>query len=189
MARHSDPRGRFGIHYERNSIYDGIQSELTRTVGQYVHWLVFDPAASEEDSIYSVASSRKFGRQWARAIPIPVFGAFIYQGSSVHNDRGFYNTDTLLVSCVADKLTDVIPDVVTDPDKHISDRIAYRGRLFTPNTVSLLGLLQDQYTVISLECQQLNPEESVNDEQFTENQQPYHVIHSEDDEHVSDMSQ
>lgn len=188
MARHSDARGRFDTVFEQESMFDGISSELQRTVGQQVDWLIFDEANSEKDAIYSVASDKEIGRKWKRKHRIDVFGAFIYQGASGHNNRGFYNTDTLLVSVSADQLIRTMPDVVTSPDKHILDRIAYRGQLFVPNTVRLLGLLHNHHTVISVESRQVNAEESVNDEQYTENKQPYHVIGSEDDVLTSDMT-
>lgn len=187
MTRYSDARGRFDTSYERASIYDGIQSELQRTVGQTVDWLVFDEADSERDSIYAVAATET-GRQWKRRVRINAFGAFIYQGSSGHNNRGFYNTDTLLVSCTADQIMKTMPDIVTEPDQHVLDRIAYRGKLFVPTTISLLGLLQDFHTVISVEARQINPEEAVNDEQFTANQNPYHVIGSEDDPYITQFT-
>jgi hypothetical protein len=187
MARHSDPRGRFDIAYERASIYDGISTELQHTVGQVVKWLIFDPAQSEKDSIYAVASQTG-GRKWKRAVSIPAFGAFVYQGASEHNVRGFYNTDLLRASFAADEIIRAIPDIVTDPDQHILDRIAYRGRLFVPRILNLRGLIQDQYTVITVEGNQVNPEESVNDHIFTENQEPYSIIRSQDDEYVSDFT-
>ena len=188
MARHSDPRGRFDIPYEHASIFDGIQTELQQSVGQFVDWLIFDEANSEQDPIYSVSSHIEGGRHWKSKHSIPVFGAFIYQGSSGHNTRGFYNTDTLLISVGANKLITAMPDVVSEPDNHILDRIAYRGKLFLPHTINLMGLLQDHHTVISIESRQVNPDEAVNDSQFTANQNPYHIIGSQNDAHVAEMT-
>ena len=187
MARHSDPQGRFSIDYEQAAIYEGIESELRQTVGQFVDWMIFDSSQSEQDPIYDV-SSIGVGRHWKRTVRIPAFGAFIRQGSSTINDRGFYNTDTLRVSMAADKLIREIPDIVSQPDRHIRDRIAYRGNLFVPNTMFLMGLLGDRHTVISVDASQVNPDESVNDKQFVANQHPYNIITSADDEHVSHFS-
>ena len=184
MARHSDVRGVFDIAYERDSIFDGIQSELQKPVGQIIDWLIFAESESEQDSIYAVAS-KPTGRQWQRKVTVPVFGAFIYQGTSGHNPRGFYNTDTLLVSASQEQLVREMPDIITTPDNHILDRVAYRGKLFIPHTISLLGMLANEHTIISIECRQVNPEETVNDEQFVANQNPYHVIGSEDDQYVT----
>ena len=187
MARHSDPQGRFRIDYERSAIFTGIESELQKTVGQYVDWLVFDSAESERDPIYDVASVGG-GRRWKRSIRVPAFGAFIYQGTSPLNERGLYNTDILRASFAADKLLQALPDLISQPDRHIRDRISYRGELFVPTTMMLRGLLQNHYTVITVDAAQVNPEENVNDEQFTQNQQEYNVVTAEDDSYVTDFT-
>lgn len=187
MARHSNPQGRFRLDYERASIYSGIDAELHKTVGQYIDWMVFDSATSELDSIYDVASVGG-GRRWKRAMRIPAFSAVIYQGSSPMNDRGLYNTDILRVSFAADKLLSVLPDIVSQPDRHIRDRIAYRGALFAPVTMGLHGLVGDHYTVITVDGTQVNPDESVNDEQFTDNQHPYNIVTEDDDVYTSEFA-
>jgi hypothetical protein len=187
MARHSDPQGRFSIDYEHAAIYEGIETELQKTVGQFVDWLIFDPALSESDAIYDVGSVGT-GRQWKRTIRVPAFGAFITQGPSIPNDRGFYNVDSLRVSMAADKLIRAVPDLISQPDRHIRDRIAYRGNLFVPNTMFLKGLLNNRFTVISVDASQVNPDESVNDLQFTQNQKPYNIITSADDEFVTEFA-
>lgn len=187
MAKHSNPQGRFSIDYERHAIYQGMDSELQKTVGQEIHWLVYDAKESEKDPIYDVASIGT-GRRWQRAVRVPVLAAIIYQGDSSQNNRGFYNTDILRVTVAADKLLTPLPDVTTQPDRHIRDRIAYRGALFVPHMMAPRGLLHDQYTVITIDCYQVNPEESVNDEQLTQNQVPYSVITAADDPYMSDFA-
>ena len=52
----------------------------------------------------------------------------------------------------------------------------------------LRGLLQNHYTVITVDAAQVNPEESVNDEQFTQNQQKYNIVTAEDDAYVTDFT-
>lgn len=188
MARHSNAEGRFNIlGYEQPSIFDGIDSELRRLVGQTLKWLVWDSAETEKDPIYHVASEGG-GRKWSRAVTIPAYGAFVYQGQSPHTSRGFWNTDTLRASFAADKLLRAVPNIVTHPDEHLKDRIMFRGKLFTPNVLYLRGLLKDKYTVIMVEGQEVTTGESVNDHQFTENEIPYKVIRSEDDEFIADFS-
>lgn len=187
MARHADPTGRFDIAYERLSLFDGIQSELQETVGQVINWMVFDSAESEIDPVYAV-SSQTGGRKRKRSVPIKTFGAIIYQGTSTHNERGFYNVDTLRVSFAADQVMKLLPDIVTEPDLHIFDRIAYRGRLFVPSTLYLRGIVEDRYTVITLDANQVNPEEAVNDHQLTHNESSYTVIGAEDDEYLSEYT-
>ena len=76
--------------------------------------------------IYDVAD-HVTGRRWKDPFRLPAYAAFIYQGPSIHNDRGFYNTDILRVSCAMHAIEKVFPELVWEPDRHIKDRILYRG--------------------------------------------------------------
>ena len=170
MARHSHPGGRFDVTwYEQKSIFDGIDSELRAPVGHHALWVKYAPTSTEVDRIYDVADHREIGRQWEfPPIRIPAFGAFIYQGPSMHNDRGFYNTDVLRLSVAMNLVEELFPDLVWDPDSHIKDRVLYRGKVFIPTRTYLRGLLRDAHTVFTIDANQVNPEEYVNDPQLTE---------------------
>lgn len=170
MARHSHPGGRFDVlTYEQHSIFDGIDSELRAPVGHHVLWVQYDADATEVDRIYDVADHETTGRQWKfPPIRIPAYAAFIYQGATVHNDRGFYNTDVFHMSVAMDKIEDIFPSLVWEPDTHIKDRVLYRGRIFVPTRFGLRGLLRDSHTVFTIEANQVNPEETVNDPQLME---------------------
>jgi hypothetical protein len=189
MARFSNAEGsHFPIlAYEQVSIFDGIDSELRRTVGSTIKWLVFDHASTEKDPIYHVGSDTG-GRKWERAIVIPTYGAFVYQGMSPYNQKGFWNVDTLRASFAADKILRYVPDAVTSPDNHLMDRIMYRGKMFTPHALYLRGMLQQSHTIITVEAMEVTAGESVNDHQFTDNQYPYTVVDSSDDEYMSDLT-
>lgn len=168
MARHSHPGGRFDVQaYEHRSIFDGIDSDLRTPVGHHVLWMEYDPDATEVDRIYDVADHETTGRQWkAPPIRIPAFAAFIYQGPTMHNDRGFYQADIMRMSVAMDVMEEIFPELVWEPDKHIKDRVLYRGKVFIPTRTYLRGLLRDHHTVFTIDANQVNPEEYVNDPQL-----------------------
>lgn len=165
--RHSDPGGRFTIPWEQKDIFDGIDGELRAPVGHHVKWIEFDPDASAVDPIYDVAD-QVTGRQWKEPLRIPAYAAFIYQGPTMHNDRGFYNTDILRVSVAMDVVERLFPALVWEPDKHIRDRVLYRGKIFIPTRIYLRGLLRNAHTIFTIDANQVNPEEYVNDPQLVE---------------------
>lgn len=165
--RHSDPGGRFTIPWEQISIFDGIDGELRAPVGHHVQWVIFDEEASRTDAIYDVADN-VIGRQWKEPpLRIPAYAAFIYQGPTMHNDRGFYNTDILRVSVAMDVIERVFPEIVWEPDKHIKDRVLYRGKVFIPTRIYLRGLLRNSHTIFTIDANEVNPEEYINDPQLT----------------------
>lgn len=164
--RHSDPGGRFTVGWERLAIFDGIDGDLRSPVGQHVKWIQFDADASGVDPIYDVAD-QQVGRQWREPIRIPAYAAFIYQGPTMHNDRGFYNTDILRVSVAMDVAERVFPALVWEPDQHIRDRVMYRGKIFIPTRLYLRGLLRNSHTIFTIDANQVNEEEWVNDPQLS----------------------
>lgn len=158
----------FDIPFEQHDIARGIDADLRAPVGHHVEWIEFDPDASTTDDIYDVGHHQDgIGRQWKEPpIRLPAYAAFIYQGPSTHNDRGFYNTDVLRVSCSMDMMEKVFPSLVWEPDEHIKDRVLYRGKVFIPTRVYLRGLLRDTHTIFTIDANQVNPEEYVNDPQL-----------------------
>lgn len=163
--RHSDPGGRFTIPFEQQSIYRGIDGDLRAPVGHHVKWIEFDREASDVDAIYDVAD-QVTGRRWKEPRRIPAYSAVIYQGQSFHNDRGFYNTDILRVSIAMNVVEELFPELAWEPDEHIKDRVLYRGKVFVPTRVGSKGLLRATHTVLTVDANQVNPEEYVNDPQL-----------------------
>lgn len=163
--RQSHPGGRFSIPWEQIAIFDGIDGDLRAPVGQHVQWIEFNAEGAGVDPIYDVADATT-GRQWKDPVRVPAYAAFIYQGPTMHNDRGFYNTDILRVSVAMDVMERIFPGVIWEPDKHIRDRVLYRGKIFIPTRIYLRGLLRDSHTIFTVDANQVNPEEYVNDPQL-----------------------
>jgi hypothetical protein len=163
--RANHPGGRFSIDYEVNSIDKGIKADLRRPVGMVLDWWVYDPVTSAADSVYDVGSSAT-GRRWKLPRQIPVLNAQVFQGVTVPNERGFYNADVLRVTAVMSEILDIFPDLVSSPDAHIKDRVVYRSSVYRPTRLYMRGQVVSTYTILTLDLNQVMPEEMVNDDQF-----------------------
>ncbi len=165
--------GRFTIDYEAKSMYEGIGEELGATVGVDVDWFRWQDYYLEQnfttivDDIYDVSSSSvSGGRRWMLPFKFPVIMAQFIRGTNVMNERGFYVTDTLRLVINVGEVERLLPTILTDANRHIKDRIVYRGSVFVPTRVLPRGSFANRYTVVTIDCNQLNPEELVNDPQF-----------------------
>lgn len=177
--RGENRQGRFSIPSEHSSISSGITTELVKTVGTTIEWWEFDSTNTVVDPIYDVGGDSGTGRMWKTPLIIPVVNAHLEQGVTIQSDRGFYNADQLTivinVDVIEDKLNfyganaNNIPqlsNVEINPDSYLRDRIVFRHEVFTPVRVLPEGIIQNNYTLLRVQCNQVNPEELVNDSQF-----------------------
>jgi hypothetical protein len=169
----SDRNSRFNMDYEALSIYEGISEELGGTVGVKVDWFRWQDAYLEEyyndivDPIYDVSSSEiGKGRRWMLPFKMPVVMAQFVRGTNVMNERGFYVTDTLRLVINVGDVQKLLPSLITDANTHIKDRILYRGEVFVPTRVLPRGSFGYRWAVVTVDCNQINSEEMVNDPQF-----------------------
>lgn len=164
--RASSPKGRFTMDYEVDSIRDGIAEDLERPAGQYIHWYRFDPTATEVDPIYGVGDYGG-GRRWVLpGFEVPAISAVIYQGQTIQNERGFYQSDIMRATLNVKDVDALLPGLRTTPDVYYLDRVKYQNEIFTPSRLYLRGHVKNYYTVLTLDFLQVNPEELVNDDQF-----------------------
>jgi hypothetical protein len=168
-------QGRFDLDYESLSIYEGITEDLGYTVGIEVDWYEWDQAFMDNnystvvDSVYDVASTVvDGGRRWKDAIKVPVVMAQFVTGRNVMNTRGFYTTDTLRMVINMNEMQERFPGFMTrtDPSNHIKDRIVFQNEVFHPTLVMPRGHFGARWAVLTVDCNQVNPEELVNDVQF-----------------------
>ena len=169
--------GRFNVQHERGSIISGTSKEVVRTVGYDIEWWFHNSTTSVVDPIYDVGSNSG-GRRWDGPHSIPVVNAALFQGVTVQGDRGFYNTDVLRVTINMDVIdgsslsgsdSQIIPELrylPTNPDSYLRDRIIFRNQVFTPKQIFAKGIITDDYTLFSIDCNQVNAEEMINDPQF-----------------------
>lgn len=166
--RGSHEPGRFKIDLERQSIAKGIDYDLQQQVGQSIEWWVFDPENTEVDDLYDVGDSDG-GRRYIGPIVIPTFNAVILQGEPRQTERGFYNTDVLRASINITEIDAHLRDSISDAlNDYLLDRIVYREQVFIPTRIYPRGLVEDKYTVFTVEADQVNPEQLVNDPQFSQ---------------------
>ena len=166
-------QGRFKIDFESKSMDEGIVEDLRDTVGTVASWWLWDQAyldahpSTVVDDIYDVSSQTPGqGRHWKNPFDLPVILAQQLRGTNVMNERGFYTVDTLrLVVAVAD-INRLLPAIVSNPNVHIKDRVVFQGEVFVPTRVLPRGRYAERYSVVTIDCNQLNPEELVNDAQF-----------------------
>jgi len=161
----SEPGGRFDVPFERRSILSGITEDLRRPVGQVLDWWRWDSINTGVDSVYDTGSIA-VGRRWYPSIKMPCVNAVIYQGVTLQDERGFYNTDVLRVTMNMEDIEKIFPTLPTSPDLFLKDRLVYRNEVFRPTHFYPRGLIKGKYTLFTLDASQINPEEMVNDEQF-----------------------
>jgi hypothetical protein len=107
---------------------------------------------------------------------MPAVMAQLIRGTNVMNQRGFYVTDTLRLVINIGDAQRLLPSLVTEPSGHIKDRIIFRGQVFVPTRVLPRGSFGYNYAVLTVDCNQVNSDELVNDPQF----QPYALIAAAD---------
>lgn len=171
--RGNQVQGRFKVDYENFSINEGIVDELREPVGTVVDWWQWDEEYLENnpttvyDDTYDVSSQiYGQGRRWKTPFQLPTIMSQLMRSTNVMNERGFYVTDTLrLVISVAD-VEHYIPAMLNNPNVHIKDRIVFQSEVFVPTRVLPRGRYANNYAVITIDCNEVNPEEIVNDSQF-----------------------
>jgi len=172
------PGGRFDSDFESDQISEGITADLTNPVGTSAEWWKFDAASSVKDTIYDVEPIGT-GRVWIGPKTISVIRASLTQGSSLLNERGFYNVDTLHLTLNVDDVQAVAPEIFTRVGVITSSvdlldkyRIVYKGEVFRPIKAQPAGLVANRYTLVVMDLSQLAPDELVNDSQFLSYAQP-----------------
>jgi hypothetical protein len=166
MSRAYTPSGRFDTDFETNEIHDAITKDLTNPVGTTVMWYVWDSVATHVDPIYDVGASDGVGRQWKTPVDVPTIRAVVKQSQTDLIEEGFYNADRLHLTLDKELLSSLIPGVLDNPDPLNRDRIVWKGQVYRPLMTQLLGIISERFAIISFECQQIMPEEMVNDSQF-----------------------
>jgi hypothetical protein len=171
--RSSDIQGRFSIDYEAKSMYEGVAEDLGGTVGTEVSWFRWQNYYLEEnytdivDDIYDVSSSGSTkGRRWMLPFDFPVVMAQLIRSANVMNERGFYVSDTLRLVLNVGEVQRLLPSLLSDPSNHIKDRIVYRDQVFVPTRVLPRGAFGTRFAVVTIDCNEMNAEELVNDPQF-----------------------
>lgn len=170
MSRASTPGGRFTSDFEQKSIFEGIDADLKNPVGTSALWYIYDEVNTAVDPIYdvgdNVANLATHGRIWHGPYTIPIIRAVISQGSSKISQAGFYNADTLHLTLNSKDIEAIAPGVMLNPDDQNRSRVVWKNEVYRPFNVQQRGIISEDYTLLVVECQQVMPEEMVNDPQF-----------------------
>lgn len=172
--RGSKLEGRFSIDYESKRMQEGIAEDLGAMVGVEVDWYTWEEYFIDTnytavvDDTYDVSNSITVngGRRWAKPVKLPAVMAQFIRGTNVMNERGYYVTDTLRLVLNVGDVERLLPDILNNPSDHIKDRILYKGELFVPTRVLPRGAYGYRWSVVTIDCNQVNGEELVNDPQF-----------------------
>ncbi len=172
------PGGRFDSDFESDRISEGITEDLSNPVGNTALWWKFDGANSVMDPVYDVEKIGS-GRAWTGPSVLRVIRSSVTEGSSVLNERGFYNVDTLHLTLNIDDLYDVSSELFSDrskinPSLDLANkyRVVWKGQVYRPIKTQPAGLVADRHTLIVVDLTQLAPDELVNDAQFLNYAQP-----------------
>lgn len=176
------PGGRFDSEFETNEILSGIEADLTNPVGTSVLWYVYKPpvqdangqwitstTVTDVDPVYDVGSYKTNttgGRKWRDPVRIKAIRAVLKQGQAQLNERGLYAPDVLHAVFDKEYLLRQIPDLLEFPDPLDRDRLVWKGQVYRPYLSQPQGIVLERYTLLSFDCQQVMPEEMINDPQF-----------------------
>lgn len=142
-------------------------------MGSVVDWWVWDSAYLDAhptdvvDDIYDTSNQGVGkGRKWKDSFELPVIMAQLIRSTNVLNERGFYVSDTLRLVIAVGDIERLLPAMLDDPSSHIRDRVVFQNEVFVPTRVLPRGRYLDNYAVITVDFNQVNAEELVNDSQF-----------------------
>lgn len=168
MSRACSPGGRFTSDFEAKSISDAIDVDLKNPVGTNALWYIFDDAATQVDPIYDVGDGVPAfgGRMWKGPYAIPLIKAVINQGSTKISEIGNYNSDSLHLTINAKDIEAISPGSMLNPDDQTRSRIVWKNQVYRPFNAQQRGIISEGFVLLVVECQQIMPDELVNDPQF-----------------------
>jgi len=167
--RSYSPGGRFDADFETDELLIGVDTDLKNPVGTSALWYIYDPINTVLDPIYDVGqdvTGGVGGKAWTGPFTIPVVRAVIDQGEARTSAAGFYNADTLHLTFNIEDVQKYAPNIIIRPDINNRDRIVWRGQVYRPFSIQERGIIAERFTILSVDCTQVMPEEMVNDAQF-----------------------
>lgn len=153
--------GYFSTKYEVNSIWEGIDKDLTRFAGTQVEWFRFSGTDSTQDDIYDMGVNRVY----AAPFNIEVVTALRQEGRDQQRQEGFYTADRLqIVVSMRELQRREMFDIVENTDRYLKDRVRYDGVWFNPQSAQVAGTLQEYDTVAGITLIEVRDDEQVYDD-------------------------
>jgi hypothetical protein len=144
--------------------------DLKKPVGSSVLWYIYDEVNSHIDPVYDVGDNipelGNLGKVWSGPFKIPVIKAIVSQGNTKSSQAGFYNADTLHLTLNSKDIEAISPGTMLNPDIHNRSRVVWKNEVYRPFNVQQRGIISEGFVLLTVECQQVMPEEMVNDPQF-----------------------
>jgi hypothetical protein len=133
---------------------------------------IYDQDNSAIDPIYDVgdnlANGATHGKMWKGPFELPTIRTVITQGSVKISQYGFYNADSLHITLNAVDIEKLVPGTMMNPDDLGRARFIWKNEVWRPYTVQQAGIVSETFTLLTLDCLQVMPEEMVNDPQFAD---------------------
>lgn len=175
MSRACSPGGRFTTDFETNAINSAITMDLRNPVGTMAQWYIYDVINSVVDPIYDVSGipdNGINGKIWYGPYEVPIVRAIITQGQTKTSQQGFYNADLLHLTVNSTDMNNLIPNIMENPDDLGRHRIVWKDEVWRPYQAQQKGVVAENFTLLSIDCIQVMPEEMVNDPQFLDKATP-----------------
>ncbi len=155
---------RYSLKNERRSIETGLD-ERTVEIGTTIQWWRHSLDTSTPGSVYDYG-----GRDWAAPRTVRVLSAVRTEGPQGTTETGLYTTDQLhVVVSIAEIRRHGWPDITTDTQKFLRDRILYEGVVFTIINVQIRGQVgNDIDLIVGITAAEVDPSELVNDADFVQ---------------------
>lgn len=157
--------GRFSIPFELAAVSEGLAEDVQNPLDQWLDWWRYSDEDTRIDPVYDVGDYDG-GRVWSGPIRLRVVRHSIEQGRLGMVERGFYTQDNMTFWVNESEFTTKLPNVAYVPDPFLRDRVTWRGKVFTPALVNPRAHIYNTAVVVAIQCDQVNPEELVNDPQF-----------------------
>lgn len=164
MGRLDFESGRFTADYETNDIQEALRgwsSEFGDHVLYYRYW----GEHSQVHDIWSEATG--VGRIWHPPDEIEALHVTHAEGASQDRNQGLYYNDTLYMTASFEQLKRLgMTELDLQHGSYLRDRIVYDFRVFKVTRIQVMGQIQRRDVIVSIEGQQVKPDEMLNDTGF-----------------------
>ncbi|MET9119946.1 hypothetical protein [Streptomyces sp. NPDC004528] len=166
MSRADWKRGRFSVTEEGARIDRGLRA-WQRHAGDVISWWRFSHSRSVSNDVYDEGDEG--GLAYDGPWTVPVLHATHAEMGDEAGDRGLYTVDTLDISAVFAQIQKVgLTQADIHNDRYLRDRIAYDGRLFRIERMSILGQIRRQDVIVSISAVEVKPDEITADSVFAQ---------------------
>lgn len=137
-----------------------------RYTGLTVLWWEWDQVHTTVDALYDEGSATGH-RRWYAPKYIPVYSLIRTDRTERPGAEGFYDANSIHISALLEQLKKAGLTNPANSQAHLFDRIGYAGAIYEIRTYQIHGRLRVYETDVGIDATQVNPEEVVNDSDFS----------------------